>query len=323
MVYTCPKIDGTILLNPDSIRCSCSNAGGIVFFDKYKGEEIDFEKIDTKREEIITAFKRGIAPYCCFQCSYKQKVDNCDLKISKTLKQIYISNWRHCNCGCIYCDYGDLTKGEFSQSAKKSDYYDALPILKKFVEEGRIDQNTEIVFLGGECTVLEEFEPIVDLLFPIVEKRILIFSSGIIPSPSIKKLLSADKCMLVTSLDSGCRETYRKIKRTDAFEQVINTLKEYKKSAGENFKHVTLKYILLPQINDNKEEISKFTDVIRALGVQNAFLEVDHRDILARNREKIPEHYYDLVEFFKKSAPELHTENSRHNKLIWESGYIF
>ena len=63
MVYTCPKIDGTILLNPDSIRCSCSNAGGIVFFDKYKGEEIDFEKIDTKREEIITAFKRGIAPY--------------------------------------------------------------------------------------------------------------------------------------------------------------------------------------------------------------------------------------------------------------------
>lgn len=323
MAYTCSQIAGTILFNPSDVRCSCSNAGGIAFYEQYNGESLDFDKIDTKRNEIITAFKRGIAPYCCYKCNYKRKTDNCELEAAKSLQRIYISNWRHCNCGCIYCDYANVTNSVFSNEVKKSDFYDILPILKELVKNKKIDKDTEIIFLGGECTVLDEFEQIIELLAPIVEKRILIYSSGLISSPAIKKLLEQDKCMLVTSLDSGCPETYKKIKRIDGFEKVLSTIKEYKKSAGENFKHVTLKYILLPSINDNIEEIQKFIDILKALGVKNAFLEVDHREMLAKNCTKIPEHYYKLFEYFEKNADGIYTGDCPHNEQMRNKGYVF
>ncbi len=324
MPYSCEQIEGSILFNFDSIRCSCSNAGGIMFYENFNREmSLDFEKIFERKNKIIQDFQNNIAPECCPECSYLKSVNSFDLAVSKVFKKIYISNWRHCNCGCVYCDYRNVTKSKFSPRKRASKYYDVLPILKQMADKNMIDENTEFIFLGGECAVLKEFDEIVDFIEPIIKKRVLIYTSAVQCSNSIKNLLAKDKCMVVTSLDCGSPETYKKIKRIDAFDDVINTMKEYKKSAGENFKHVTLKYILLPKINDNTDEIGKFLKVVRSLGVQNTFLELDHRVELARKHTKIPEHFKDLFLFFDENTKDLYTGDCDHNKQMLEKGFVF
>jgi hypothetical protein len=63
--------------------------------------------------------------------------------------------------------------------------------------------------------------------------------------------LMQDKMVrLIVSLDSGTRETFKKIKGVDLFEKVCENLKRYK-TAAVGF--VMPKYIVIPGINDNEK----------------------------------------------------------------------
>ena len=63
------------------------------------------------------------------------------------------------------------------------------------------------------------------------------------------------------SIDAGTRETYQKIKGHDFFDKVITNLKKYSESEGD----VSLKFIILEGINDNKEEIDGFIKIAKGI----------------------------------------------------------
>lgn len=52
--------------------------------------------------------------------------------------------------------------------------------------------------------------------------------------PIIEELLKCKKGELCTALDSGCRETYLKIKQVDKFDKSIENIKRYIASAGND-----------------------------------------------------------------------------------------
>ena len=61
------------------------------------------------------------------------------------------------------------------------------------------------------------------------------------------------------------------------------------------------KYIIIPEINDNKEEILKYFDLTERHGVSNVAFDVE-LTWFAENRDNIPQSLYDLVEFTVEEA---------------------
>ena len=105
---------------------------------------------------------------------------------------------------------------------------------------------------------------------------------------------------MVVSLDSGCRKTYKKIKRVDAFDKVIENLKKYCSNpvARDN---ITLKYILIPTVNDNIKEFKKFLDIAKMLEIKYIAIDIEARYLRTMNNE-IEYYYYDLAKKMRDIA---------------------
>ena len=86
--------------------------------------------------------------------------------------------------------------------------------------------------------------------------------------------MQENRACIIISLDSGNRNLYKKIKRVDCFDNVINNIKLY--SSAEYSKDNTfLKYIILPEINDNKKDFIQFLDVALDCGIKGIKIDVN------------------------------------------------
>lgn len=246
-------------------------------------EDSAFEKNEERRLKIIAEMKNGIIPEKCKLCPELQEKDwkEFDGQIFK----ITVFNWKHCNAACFYCS----VHSDFYDGIKKSDDYDSLPIIKKLIKDNRITQNSFIAFMGGEPTMLEEFPQILKLL---LEKncRLEVLTNGIKYEPLISEMLKAEKRNTICiSLDCGCRETYKKIKRVDKFEEVTSTIKKYTDESGNNSDRVKIKYIIFPNVNDNKSEIDKFFEFCKSANVKTVARAVNHVESKMNTTNKVIE----------------------------------
>ncbi len=118
-------------------------------------------------------------------------------------------------------------------------------------------------FGGGEPTILENFDEFIYMLLDKGCKNIRINTSGIKYSKGIERGLKEGSVSIVISTDSGGKQTYEKIKRVKTYDKVWKNIAKYRKAAcRENL--VKVKYIILPGINDNYEEIENwFKDIIK------------------------------------------------------------
>lgn len=66
------------------------------------------------------------------------------------------------------------------------------------------------------------------------------------------------------SIDAGTAETWKKIKGVDNFEEVCMNLADYYKASCRPGQ-VTLKYIILPGINDSEEDYESLMDIMGVL----------------------------------------------------------
>lgn len=301
MHYNCRFIKQSLHFHYREIRSCCSDAQGPVFVSNYKGQKIDWEQIANTRSEIQKNFKAGVIPKCCENCFQLESYE--DDYTAPDANQIFISHWRHCNCGCVYCDNFHETKGKFSQEIKKSEFYDILPVLQSMIDSKVLSPQAVISFLGGECTMLEEFDDIIKLLDPHIETYIDLLSSGIKYNQTIENLFKKNKCGLIVSLDSGCAETYQKIKRVPYFYDVVENVRKYRNSNPNAKNNIYLKYIILKGLNDNIEELEKFLLLAKEIDLQKVQLDVDHN--LNKPNNKIPEHYAELYSYFSNRSAQL------------------
>ena len=196
-----------------------------------------------------------------------------------------------CNAKCSYCTFASQERGY---------KYKVLPLVQSLINKGILSKTAYVYMSGGETTISPEFEDLLSLLLSYLDSRIEIISSGIKYCKSIEDGFIMNKLNMLLSLDSGTRETYKKIKQVDCFDVVIENLKNYIKASDNVKNNVILKYIIVDDYNDNKEEIKSFIEIATSLGIKNVRLDIDYEKYKLTKNITVPDSYFDLIAYFNE-----------------------
>lgn len=294
--YICEKLGQTLNFLPEKINFCCSYAEG-PNIEYNKNEEFNIKKIIEAEKQYIKELKHGQIPSKCSGCiDFKEKhyKNIFDYYFSKPtnflVNQIIVNHFKQCDCNCVYCAQKILYGQETSQN------YELLPIIRELYKNNMIDRNDlKVEFQGGNISVLDEFEALMRLFWINGCKRFIILTNGIKYLPILEDAMYHSIIELNISLDAGTKDTYSKIKQVDAFEQVINNIKEFSIKTNAL---INLKYIIIKGMNDNTWELAKFLEIVKELRCANSIcLDIDYRDIVldkSKNFE-VPKQYYDMV----------------------------
>ena len=277
----------TFFSNSVQICCISSHPGGgnIMQIDNYKGELIDWDEIFKNRAVMRDGIRNGIVPEKCTGCYYlKEQEWNSENYIDEVL----IGHFTHCNCNCIYC-YTEKDKKFFNSNKT----YNIYPVIKDMIEKGVLSKNATVTFGGGEPTILQEFEELVYLLLDYDVYNIRIHSDGIKYSPAIEKGLKLGKITLITSLDSGSKQTYERIKQVPCYDKVWQNMAKYAQTKNGL---IRTKYVLIPGVNDSLSEVRNFLKKTYESGVRNIAFDIEDT-WFKEHRDNIPQYIYVICDF--------------------------
>ena len=295
-IYKCDYMDSGINFERNGIYVCCKTAhkggGRLSLADNYN--LFDWDRAFELKKEWKAQIASGNPPEKCVGCSHIVETDRVVDDLS--LYFVDINSFVNCNSQCIYCDCW-CTK----------DFYEfsLYPYFVKLFEKKLLKNSNHgyIQFAGGEPALMKDFEKIVDLCLKNGIERYIVNSNGIKFSKGIEKLLKHAKTNLFVSIDSGCAETYKQIKRVPCFNKVVDNLKKYTKASKKNQSCVWSKFILVPGINDNEEEINKWYDLSLKIGIRAVVLDVERVWFMEHNRKITPE-LERLIAFIQKRCEE-------------------
>ena len=268
---------------------TCHSGGGkITLKNEYAGEAIDWDKLfELKRKYRIEHRKGNLTPNC-IGCVFLEEKEWDEEDYINFLQFNY---WVLCNSKCSYC-YEVQNKKMF----EKIKPYDAVPVIKDMIERKILRPGGEVSFGGGEPTIAPEFEELIKLLSENGFRNMRIHSSGIKFSPAIEKAIKMGVLNVVISIDAGSEKTYKKIKNVNAYKKVLENMKKYAAANKAGYGLMTSKYIIIPNINDNRKEIDLWIDSVREAG--GRWLALDIEDVWYKtNRSTISSYYLDLVNY--------------------------
>lgn len=300
----CNELNNVLTFFPDAIRSCCilGNLGPIYLKDYDNNiKNFDFHLLKEKKRAFYNDLINGnFSNLPCSNCMYiKEKTKNDNF--SEQFELIYLNNWTQCNCGCYYCDRIPYSKGKITTRKVKSEYYDIIPIIKGLYKHNLLNKDKlRVVFHGGDLSVLKEFEPLVKLFLKEGVNKIDFSSNNIIFQPIISKCIKNKIASLNMALDAGTRDTYKKIKKVDKFNDVIKNLRKYVKESKQDNPEINVKYIILKGMNDNETEITKFIETMIDIGIKRVSLHIEHKYAIDIYQERIPlpYHYKELINLF-------------------------
>jgi len=201
----------------------------------------------------------------CLGCpSVKEGVWRTDRRI----RQLSIAFRSICNFKCSYCN---ATLGTFDGLFETTE--EMLIFLRFAKENNIIEDNTVIRFESGEISI----HPLKNkILTELQDNPCWIFSNLGTYDKEIGKFISKSKNRLYPSIDAGTRQTFAKIKGVDVFDKVCDNLAKYSMNGL-----VHLKYIFLPDVNDNDADVDGFIDLCERLNIKQVDIVRDVTNIIA------------------------------------------
>ena len=308
--YSCEWIEHGLVFFPSKLTMCCfmgnEKNSHTLIQDNFNAVNFDTERIFKNRDKFRSFHKKGKIHTNCMNCPFL-KQEAWDER--NYLDCLYISHWSECNSKCSYC-YSVKHPEEF-----KNANYSILQILKNLTDNGILRRNSKILFGGGEPAMLNEFEDIINFLIEKGFQNIRVHSSGIKYIPCLENGLREGKIHLTVSVDSGCRETYKKIKNVDCYEIVRENIKKYAQFKTKSDEaNVSAKFIIIPEINDNKEEIEKWLIANKDAGLSYTILDIEE-DWYRENRNNIPEYIKDLLKYAYNRSVELNTHFELYERI--------
>lgn len=301
---SCEYVQHGFNVDYEDIKMCCFNCheggGRQILIDNYHGEMIDWNKFFKEKRKMRELNKKGIILERCKGCIFLKEQDWDD---EDYINYMVFNHWTQCNCKCKYC-----FTNEQSDYFNKRKNYNMYPVIKKLADMGKIRGGGEIGFGGGEPALLEEFEPMLNMLLDCGCDNIRVHSSGVKYSPAIERGLAEGKVTLVVSVDSGCSETYENIKRVNHFEKVWENLAKYAQSQGKDKYKAKTKYIIYPGFNDNKEEIDKWFELTVKAGIKSVVLDIEG-GWYENNKYNVPDYMYDLLSYAEQKTKDLLMKN--------------
>lgn len=263
-------------------------------------------KIIKARKELFERLKKGEIPCECQGCPYLEEKE---WDLSAKIDTIHVFHWIHCNCGCIYCANKYYTKGKFSDEVLPAENYRLYPILKNLYEKNLISKdNLTVHFGGGELSVLDEADDLINLFLDNNVKEMRLMSSCITYSQAVSKAMQKGH-PLVFALSCGTKEVFAKIKRRDLFDRTVANIRRYQQEAGAFKSNTVSRYIIFDRFNNTKEEIENWLNLSKDLGVGFIDLSLDFCGSLENKRgQKIPTEMYALFDFAREKCKELNLD---------------
>ncbi|MCR5260851.1 MAG: radical SAM protein [Candidatus Gastranaerophilales bacterium] len=234
----------------------CCNSDHLNFDDRLylyfdlKNEKLDWDYIFSEKRKFRENAKKEIYPCQCDGCF--------ELTEREWDDEDYISHFTagniiKCNSRCIYCPTGRIESWHNHEQE-----VDIRPVVEELERKNLLRYNGSLRFVGGEPTLLKEFDWLVDLFSAHNVPEIYVPTSAIRLSKSLCKALEKiESAAVVVSIDSGCRKTFEKVKGTKFYDLVAQNMHTYlNHSRKKNF--VIPKFILLTNYNDTTKEIDKW-----------------------------------------------------------------
>ncbi|MCD7780434.1 MAG: radical SAM protein, partial [Candidatus Gastranaerophilales bacterium] len=289
--------------------CYCGHEGGghTLIRNNFVGQKINWDRVFKIKNMFRRYHKKGKINKSCIGCPFlkEAKWDN-----ENYINNLYISHWTNCNCKCVYC-YATQHPDDF----KVAKLYNTMPYIKEMFEKGILKQGGIISFGGGEPTLLDEFEEMINFFLDNYFWGIRVHSSGIKYSPALARAINEIRGYVVVSVDSGSAETYEKIKNVPCYDKVRETIRKYALQTTFLGRYlVSAKYIIIPGINDNIEEIDKWMTANYNEGLYTTVLDIEENWYLA-NKDNIPKHIFELINYAEKKAKQLHSNFELYERL--------
>ena len=158
---SCDYLHHYVYLAPNELRHCCKRffykgemKGDVKILDVKNDEDLDIDKIIQKKQELFEQINNG-EKNPCTGCPYLRKKDWEDInKKNFEIKQISVESTSVCSMKCTYCSemyFGGLKPN-----------YNVDKALNNLYEFKTSEDDFEFAWGGGEPTLLEDFENILD-----------------------------------------------------------------------------------------------------------------------------------------------------------------
>ncbi len=319
---SCYWIESGINFDIDSYKVCClysaKGGGNTIIENNYKGQSVNWDKVFAFKQMMKDIHKKGEIYPKCEGCIFLEEKDwNDD---HSKISMINLDYWTKCNSKCTYC-HTMLDKKKYNSFKN----YNFLPILKDMLKRDILRPNGHVSFGGGEVTLLKEFDKLLNIFMDFGFPLTRIHSSCILYSKAIEKGLKNGCVDLIVSVDSGSKSLHRMVKGVDSYNRVWSNLKKYAQNQKDP-NAVKVKYILIPGINDSREEIDLWLKNAKNNGINCVLHEIESKWFYAR-RENVPDEIIDYFDYAKEKAMSLglryelyeraeHMMSFRHKKEV-------
>jgi len=188
-----------------------------------------------------------------------------------------------CQCRCIYCGnhkYVNMIKNSFLHLENARKVFDTINCLKN---NDMIANDLVWQMASGEITI----HPFKDQIYSLIGNQTAhFFTNCFIYDKSISINLATNPNSVINlSIDSGTPQTWKRVKGVDNFSTVLDNLRKYSANCIKP-EQITLKYLILPGINDSLEDYTSVIDIMKSLKIKNLDISCDMRERYSRNKEQ-------------------------------------
>lgn len=178
-----------------------------------------------------------------------------------------------CQSRCIYCSVHRENQDTSGEAAKAA-YEKLFDMLELADRCGILAPNAAWQISSGEIAI----HPYRDRIMRLVEGRAAMFYTNCMKFDEAiaKNLHDNPNSAINLSIDAGTPQTWRKIKGVDNFEKVLDNLTRYYHASAQRGQ-ITMKYIVLPDINDIYEDYISLMEIMKTLQVKHLTLSRDTR----------------------------------------------
>ncbi len=266
---SCKQLESSLFLAPDELRSCCQRffyngkmRGDASLLKVKKGQSPTPKQILDAREKIFESIQNEKSDSCtgCHLLYERDSKPN----FESGLDHLSVEQHTFCNLRCSYCSpmfYGG-----------KKPNYNVLDFVKTLSKEGYFKNLKQVVWGGGEPTLDKSFELLVKEINSHTSPEIYhrIFTNSVRYSQSLANFLKKGLVKIVTSIDAGTEETFKKVRGRSKFHEVFQNLEKYSQI---NSNKITIKYILTDE-NKSEKELKSFVKTCIKFNLENCAFQI-------------------------------------------------
>ena len=249
----------------------------LYLYDDLKNQTLNWDYIFEQKRKYRENAKKGIYPSQCEGC-FELKEHDWDNE--DYINHLTAGHIMKCNSRCVYCPIGRIP-----DCHNREQDVDMKPIINELLEKNLLRFNGSLRFVGGEPTLMKEFDWLVDLFSKNNVPEIYVPTSAIRLSKSLcNALQKVESAAIVASVDSGTKETFEKVKGTKFFDIVMKNMQTYLKHARKK-DFIISKFILFTNYNDTSLEVETWLKNCKNIGHIEVQFDSEHSVSSSENCE--------------------------------------